>query len=144
MRLQNVESCSHNSKCDFIGHIFPKVPVTWLHFYKNCSHFLKNCSDFLKFTIIFVNFTVTFRILQSYFEGCSHVIADYEVLQSHFESCSHVTVTFDILQTYFDLWLQLSTFDSNYGFWNWWPDIQKAQGEIRKMTYSFEPDLSQH
>ena len=57
--------------------------------------FFKNCSHFSKFTITFANFAVTFRILQSYFESCSHVTADFEKLQSHFESCSHVTADFE-------------------------------------------------
>ena len=41
-----------------------------------------------------MNFAVTFRILQSYFESCFHVIADFEKLQSHFEGCSHVIADF--------------------------------------------------
>ena len=48
-----------------------------------------------KITIIFVNFAVTFRILQSYFKSCSHVIADFEKLQSHFEV--DFAVTFQIM-----------------------------------------------
>ena len=43
-----------------------------------------------------MNFGVTFRILQSHFESCSHVIADFEKLQSHFESCSYVIADFEI------------------------------------------------
>ena len=65
-------------------------------FLKIAVIFKKNCSHFSKFTMIFANFAVTFRILQSYFESCSHVTADFEKLQSHFESCSHVTADFEM------------------------------------------------
>ena len=43
-----------------------------------------------------MNFAITSRILQSYFESCSHVIADFEKLQSHFETCSPVIADFEI------------------------------------------------
>ena len=49
-----------------------------------------------------MNFAVTFRILQSYFESCSHVIEDFVKLQSHFESCSHVIEDFVKLQSHFE------------------------------------------
>ena len=65
-------------------------------FFKLRSFFFLNAVIYLKVIIIFVNFAVTFRILQSYFESYSHVIADFEKLQSHFESCSHVIEDFEI------------------------------------------------
>ena len=52
MLLQNVESCSHNSKCD---------------------------SKMLKVAVIIRNVTATFNILQSDFEICNHVTATFEM-----------------------------------------------------------------
>ena len=47
--------------------------------------FLLNCSHFFKIYHYINEFCGHFWILQSYFESCSQVIADFEILQSHFE-----------------------------------------------------------
>ena len=131
---QNVEGCSHNSKIDckmlkvavIIRNVIAKCWKLRSNFGKNHSHvtaFFLSCSHFLKITIIFINFAVTFQILKSYFESCSHVIADFEIWLQSVESCSHIsnydcnfqhfavtfrimTATFNILQSHFELWLQ--------------------------------------
>ena len=83
-------------------------------FLKIAVIFKKNCSHFSKFTIIFANFAVTFRILQSYFESCSHVTADFEKLQSHFESCSHVTADFEMCLQNVESCSHISNYDCNF------------------------------
>ena len=94
------------AKCWKLRSNFTKNHSHVATFFLNCSHFFKKLRSFLKFTIIFVNFMVTFRILQLYFESCTHVIAGFKLLQSHFKTCSHVSATFNILQSHFKLWLQ--------------------------------------
>ena len=130
MWLQNVESCGQNSS---------KITVTLLYFFKNCSHFSK-------FTIIFANFAVTFRILQSYFESCSHVTADFEKLISKCDcKMLKVAVTFRIMTAIFNIcghisksaitWLQLSTFCSHIS--NYDCNFQHFAVTVRIMTATF-------
>ena len=92
MRLQNFESCSHNSKCHgkllkvavIIRNVTAKCWKLQLNFTKNPSHvtaFKKKSQSF-----IFFNLPSYMWILRSLFEFCSHILK--------------VAVT----------WLQLSTF----------------------------------
>ena len=84
------------AKCCKLRSNFAKNHSHVTALFKKLQLFLSKIAVIKKNTIIFVNFAIPFQILQSYFEGCSHVIADFEKLQSHLESCSHVIADFEI------------------------------------------------
>ena len=138
MWLQNVESCSHNSKCDckmlkvavIIRNVTAKCWKSRSHF-KICNHvtatfkiWLQNSKcdrKMLKVAVIIRNVTATFNILQSDFEICNHVTATLEMWLQFFKICTHVTATFEI-------WLQNSKSDRK---------IRKYDGKFWKMTAIF-------